>query len=195
MVSIEDIDQAQMAWGDGIVKIAKAHRDGGDYVGLAENHIKTLSDKHYHRLYPIKTPEFVLMFVPLEPALAPALTEKQDLYYKAFKRNIVIVTPSSLLATLRTIDSLWQQEKRRENAEAIARQAGALYDKFRGFAEDLITVGKRIDGAQHSYNNAMNKLSTGRNNLVKQAEKLRKLGANPKKQLPDALLNGEAGED
>lgn len=164
------------------------------HLNSLEGHIKELGEKHYHMLQGVKAPEFVLMFVPIEPAFASALAVKHDLYGKAFDRNIVIVTPSTLLATLRTIASLWQHENRQRNAEEIARQAGTLYDKFAGLVEDLKMVGRRLDGAKTSYEDAMNKLCEGRDNLVRKVEKLRTLGAKSKKTLPTKLLN-RADED
>ncbi|MEH0007517.1 MAG: DNA recombination protein RmuC [Flavobacteriales bacterium] len=158
------------------------------HLASVERHIKTLSDKNYHMLYQIGSPEFVLMFVPIEPAFAAALIAKQDLYDEAYKKNVIIVTPSILLATLRTIYSSWQSEKRQRNAAVIARQAGALYDRFSRFVDDLETVGKRMDSASASYSQAMNKLCKGRGNLVSHVENLRKLGAQSKKRLAPKLL-------
>lgn len=158
------------------------------HLASVERHIKTLSDKNYHMLYQIGSPEFVLMFVPVEPAFAAALIAKQDLYDEAYKKNVAIVTPSILLATLRTIYSLWQSEKRERNAAVIARQAGALYDQFSGFVDDLETVGKRMESAKRSYGQAMNKLCGSSRSLINRAENLRKLGAQSKKRLPPKLL-------
>ena len=158
------------------------------HLASVERHIKTLSDKNYHMLYQIESPELVFMFVPVEPAFAAALIAKHDLYIEAFEKNIAIATPSTLVAALRTIESLWQGEKRQKNAEAIARQAGALYDQFSGFVEDLAMVGKRMESAKRSYSRAMSKLCGGSRNLVNSAEGLRKLGAKSKKRLPPTLL-------
>ena len=142
----------------------------------------------------MESPDFVLLFIPIEPAFALALNEDNTLYNKAFEKNIVIVTPSTLLATLRTIDSMWANQKQQENALEIARQAGALYDKFEGFVSDLIKIGKKMDEAKSEYGNAMNKLVEGKGNLVRSAEKLKKMGAKAKKALPESIIK-RATED
>lgn len=152
-------------------------------------HVDQLSEKNYHDLYRIESPDFVLLFIPMEPAFACALNEDASLYNKAFERNIVIVTPSTLLATLRTIDSMWTNQKQQENAYEIARQAGALYDKFEGFVNDLTKVGNKMRDAQAEYQNAMGKLVDGRGNIIVSIEKLKKMGAKAKKALPEAILS------
>ncbi|MBU3681405.1 MAG: DNA recombination protein RmuC [Flavobacterium sp.] len=159
-----------------------------DHVNSIRRHVEQLGDKNYHDLYQIESPDFVLLFVPIEPAFASALQEDTTLYNKAFEKNIVIVTPSTLLATLRTIDSMWTNQKQQENAFEIARQAGALYDKFEGFVNDLIRIGKKIDESKSEYDGAMNKLKEGKGNLITSVEKLKKMGAKAKKSLPEQLL-------
>jgi DNA recombination protein RmuC len=124
----------------------------------------------------------------MEPAFALALNGDTTLYNKAFEKNIVIVTPSTLLATLRTIDSMWANQKQQENAFEIARQAGALYDKFEGFYSDLVLVGKKMDEGKKVYEESMKKLYTGNGNLITSVEKLKKMGAKAKKALPDNIL-------
>jgi DNA recombination protein RmuC len=158
------------------------------HVNSIKKHIDQLSEKNYQDLYDIQSPDFVLMFIPIEPAFAIAINDDNALYNKAFEKNIVIVTPSTLLATLRTIDSMWNNEKQQQNAIEIARQAGALYDKFEGLISDLTGVGKKIDAAKSDYSSAMNKLVEGKGNLIKSVEKLKKLGAKAKKALPEAIL-------
>ena len=160
-----------------------------EHVNALKRHVDQLSEKNYHDLYKMESPDFVLLFVPIEPAFALALNEDTTLYNKAFEKNIVIVTPSTLLATLRTIDSMWTNQKQQENAYEIARQAGALYDKFEGFVNDLIKIGKRMDEAKSEYSNAMNKLVEGKGNLVTSVEKLKKMGAKAKKSLPESIIN------
>ena len=130
----------------------------------------------------------MLLFIPIEPAFAVALNSDNHLYNKAFEKNIVIVTPSTLLATLRTIDSMWNNEKQQRNALEIAKQAGALYDKFQGLLTDLVSIGKRIDDSKKEYSNAMNKLFDGRGNLINSVEKLKKMGAKAKKPSQKKLL-------
>jgi DNA recombination protein RmuC len=160
-----------------------------DHVNSIKRHVEQLSDKNYHDLYQIESPDFVLLFIPMEPAFALALNDDTTLYNKAFEKNIVIVTPSTLLATLRTIDSMWTNQKQQENAFEIARQAGALYDKFHGFLEDLIKIGKRIDESKTEYSGAMNKLFDGSGNLIKRVENLKKMGAKTQKSIPENILN------
>jgi len=147
-----------------------------------------LGNKNYQDLYQMESPDFVLLFIPIESAFAIALNEDTTLYNKAFEKNIVIVTPSTLLATLRTIDSMWTNQKQQENAIEIARQAGALYDKFEGFVGDLIKIGKKMDEAKVEYGAAMNKLTEGKGNLITSVEKLKKMGAKAKKSLPESVL-------
>ena len=167
-----------------------------EHVNSVKRHVEQLSDKRYQDIYQMESPDFVLLFIPIEPAFALALQEDLTLYNKAFEKNIVIVTPSTLLATLRTIDSMWTNQKQQENAIEIARQAGALYDKFEGFVSDLIKIGKKMDEAKVEYSAAMNTLTEGKGNLVTSAEKLKKMGAKAKKALPEAILKrAENDED
>jgi len=158
------------------------------HVNSIKKHVDQLSDKNYQDLYDIESPDFVLMFIPIEPAFAIAINQDNSLYNKAFEKNIVIVTPTTLLATLRTIDTMWNNEKQQRNAIEIARQAGALYDKFEGFVKDLTGVGKKIDDAKKDYSSAMNKLVEGKGNIVISIEKLKKMGAKAKKSLPENIL-------
>ncbi|WP_396159953.1 DNA recombination protein RmuC [Flavobacterium sp.] len=166
-----------------------------EHVNSVKRHVEQLSDKRYQDIYQMESPDFVLLFIPIEPAFALALQEDLTLYNKAFEKNIVIVTPSTLLATLRTIDSMWTNQKQQENAIEIARQAGALYDKFEGFVSDLIKIGKKMDEAKVEYSSAMNKLTEGKGNLVTSAEKLKKMGAKAKKALPEAILKRAENDD
>ena len=159
-----------------------------DHINSLRKHVEQLSAKKYEDLYEMESPDFVLMFVPIEPAFAIAINEDNTIYTKAFERNIVIVTPSTLLATLRTIDTMWSNEKQQRNAIEIARQAGALYDKFEGFVSDLTKVGKKMDEAKTEYRGAMNKLVEGRGNIVTSIEKLKKMGAKAKKSIPEPIL-------
>lgn len=160
-----------------------------EHVNSLKRHVEQLGSKNYQHLYQMESPDFVLLFIPIEPAFAIALNEDTQLYNKAFERNIVIVTPSTLLATLRTIDSMWTNQKQQENAYEIARQAGALYDKFDGFVTDLVKIGKKMDEAKTEYEGAMNKLVDGKGNLITSVQKLKIMGAKAKKSLPDAILN------
>jgi DNA recombination protein RmuC len=166
-----------------------------EHVNSIKRHVEQLGNKNYHDLYQIESPDFVLLFIPIEPAFAIALNEDSALYNRAFDRNIVIVTPSTLLATLRTIDSMWANQKQQENAFEIARQAGALYDKFEGFVTDLVRIGNKIKDTKTEYENAMSKLVDGRGNLISSVEKLKKMGAKAKKALPENILARAANPD
>ena len=166
-----------------------------DHINSLRRHVDQLSAKKYEDLYEMESPDFVLMFVPIEPAFAIAINQDSSLYNKAFEQNIIIVTPSTLLATLRTIDSMWNNEKQQRNAIEIARQAGALYDKFEGFVNDLTKVGKKMDEAKGEYRGAMNKLVEGRGNIVTSIEKLKKMGAKAKKSIPESILNRASEDD
>ncbi|NQX85404.1 MAG: DNA recombination protein RmuC [Flavobacteriaceae bacterium] len=165
------------------------------HLNSIKKHVEQLSAKNYQDLYDIESPDFVLMFIPIEPAFAVAINEDNTLYNKAFEKNIVIVTPATLLATLRTIDTMWNNEKQQRNAIEIARQAGALYDKFEGLVKDLTGVGKKIDAAKSDYSAAMNKLVQGRGNLITSVEKLKKMGAKAKKALPESILKRAEDDD
>ncbi|MTH17306.1 DNA recombination protein RmuC [Flavobacterium sp. LC2016-01] len=166
-----------------------------EHVSSIKRHVEQLGNKNYHDLYQIESPDFVLLFIPIEPAFAIALNEDSTLYNKAFDKNIVIVTPSTLLATLRTIDSMWTNQKQQENAFEIARQAGALYDKFEGFVTDLVRIGNKIKDTKTEYESAMNKLVDGKGNLISSVEKLKKMGAKAKKSLPENIIARASNED
>ena len=181
-VSLTDYERYVNADDDDRPQFLKAH------VNSIRKHVDQLSEKKYEDLYDIQSPDFVLMFIPIEPAFAIAINDDNSLYNKAFEKNIVIVTPSTLLATLRTIDTMWNNEKQQQNAIEIARQAGALYDKFEGLMSDLIGVGKKIDASKADYNSAMKKLFEGKGNLITSVQKLKKLGAKAKKSLPEAIV-------
>ncbi|WP_027138752.1 DNA recombination protein RmuC [Gaetbulibacter saemankumensis] len=157
------------------------------HINSIKKHIDQLSEKNYQNLYNIDSPDFVLMFIPIEPAFAVVVNEDNSIYNKAFEKNIVIVTPSTLLATLRTVDSMWTNEKQQQNAIEIATQAGRLYDSFVNLTEELIKVGNQITTVQRSYESAMVKL-TGKGNLVKRVENLKKLGAKATKSQNEKLL-------
>jgi len=148
-------------------------------------HINILDKKSYDRLFEGKSPEFILMFIPVEPAFSLALKEEPGLYDYAFERNIIMVTPSTLLATLKIIENMWRNEKQQQNALLIAKEAGALYDKFAGFITDLEQLEKRLKGAHDSLTSARKKLYSGGGNLIGKVEKLKKLGAKTKKQIPE----------
>jgi DNA recombination protein RmuC len=160
-----------------------------EHINSIRTHIKNLSSKNYQNLYQLESLDFVLMFMPIEPAFALAVQNDQSIFNDAFEMNIVIVSPSTLLATLRTISSIWRQENQNKNALEIARQSGDMLDKFTAFVEDLISVGKGLVSAKDNYDKAMNKLVDGRGNLVNRAEKIKQLGAKTSKSLPQSILN------
>lgn len=155
-----------------------------EHLQSVRSHIKILSEKHYQHSQGFNSPDFVLLFIPIESSFSIAVQEDQDLFSFAWDNKVVIVSPSTLLATLRTIASIWQQENQNRNALEIARQSGALYDKFVGFIEDMESIGKSIDSTRKNYEMATNKLYTGSGNLVKRAENIKKLGAKTTKELP-----------
>lgn len=164
------------------------------HIASIRTHIKQLSEKNYEDLDGIRTLDFVLMFLPIEGAFIVALDADAKLFNEAFERSIILVCPSTLLATLRTINNIWRYEAQNRNALEIARQAGALYDKFVGFIESLDDIGQKIGKARDAYDKARNQLHTGRGNLVRSTEKLKVLGAKAKKALPVDMLD-QAGED
>ncbi|TQV61829.1 MAG: DNA recombination protein RmuC [Halothiobacillaceae bacterium] len=166
-----------------------------EHITALRTHVTGLSDKSYETIPDLRTLDFVLLFVPIEPALMLAMEHDKGLFQDALKRNIVLVSPTTLLAVLRTIAHLWRQEQQNQNAQEIARQAGALHDKFVAFVEDMQTLGNRIDQAQKSYEAAFNKLSTGRGNVIGRAQRLHRLGVQSSKSLPEALAQGALETD
>ncbi|MFK7899972.1 MAG: DNA recombination protein RmuC [Cyclobacteriaceae bacterium] len=159
------------------------------HVNSVKAHIKGLSNKSYETGDGLNSPEFVLLFMPIEPSFTAAVQEDQELFNYAWDQKIVLVSPSTLLATLSTIASIWKQDKQNKYALEIARQGGALYDKFVGFVEDMQKMGKSISATQNVYDGAMNKLQSGSGNLIGRAEKIRKLGAKAVKSLPEDMLD------
>ncbi len=158
-------------------------------------HAKGLGEKNYTQLYGITSVDFVLMFVPIEPAFLVALRERPEIFQEAYDRQVVMVTHGTLMATLRTIHGLWKNERVARNHMKIAERAGALYDKFVGFSEDLGRIGKNINDAHDSYEKAVGKLSDGKGNLVQQVELLRKLGAKTSKTIHPKLLERSVEAD
>nr|WP_259099891.1 DNA recombination protein RmuC [Pseudomonas sp. JUb42] len=165
------------------------------HVLSLRNHVKGLSGKDYKRLEGLHSLDFVLLFVPIEAAFSAALQAEPTLFQEAFDRSIVIVSPTTLLATLRVIDSLWKQERQSQNAREIAERAGWLYDKFVLFIQDLDEVGNRLQQLDKAYAAARNKLTDGRGNLVSRSEQLKLLGARASKSLPTELLERAMTDD
>ncbi len=158
------------------------------FIKSIESHVKNLSDVAYSNNAQLGSPDFVIMFMPIEGAYMLAMNTKPDLHNDAWRKKVVIVSPTTLFATLKTIASIWRLERQNQNALAIAEQGGKLYDKISGFVDDMAGLGKKLNSAQESYDNAFSKLSIGRGNMVTQAEKLRALGVTPKKNLPTHLI-------
>ena len=167
----------------------QAEKELAAHVQSIRQHIQGLSGKNYSGIADITSVDFVLMFIPVEPAFLSALKTEPNLYQEALSKNIVLVCPSTLMATLRTVAHLWRQDQQNKNAMEIARQCANLYDKFVGFVEDLESVGKRLDQAQSSYHDAYNKLKSGKGNLIKAAERVKELGVKPSKLISNNLLN------
>ena len=158
------------------------------HIKSIRDHFKDLSSKKYDTLYEINSPDYVLMFVPIEPALMIALNKVNDLYLEALDKNIVLVSTSTLLATLSTVSSMWRQENQKNNVLEISKQAGALYDQFVNLTEDLIKVGNQLKTVQGSYDSSMKKL-TGKGNLIKKVENIKQLGVNTSKKINQSLLD------
>jgi DNA recombination protein RmuC len=157
-------------------------------------HIKELSDKNYQKLYGLKSLDFIVMFVPIEPAYMLAISQDSDLWQDAWRKNILMVSPSTLLFVVRTVAHLWRQEQQTRNAQEIASQGAELYDKLVGFVDDLESLGVKLKQALSSYDGAFNKFASGRGNLIRQAEKLKQLGVKPTKQLPQKLIDAALEE-
>ncbi|MBU3616549.1 DNA recombination protein RmuC [Polynucleobacter sp. JS-Polo-80-F4] len=169
-----------------------AEQELASHIQSLRQHIHGLSGKNYSSLYGVGSVDFVLMFVPVEPAFLLALKTAPNLYQEALAKNIVLVCPSTLMATLRTVAHLWRQDHQNRNALEIAKQCGNLYDKFVGFVDDLEKLGQRLDQAQTSYHDAFNKLKTGKGNLIRSAEKVRELGVKPSKNLSPPLIDSSS---
>jgi DNA recombination protein RmuC len=162
-----------------------------EHLTSVKSHVKSLSEKNYFTSSDFNTPDFVLLFIPMESSFSAAVQADQELFNFAWEKKIVIVSPSTLLATLRTIASVWKQERQTKNAIEIAKQSGALYDKFVGFIEDMDKIGKSIDNSRLAYESAINKLHKGSGNLVKRAQDIQALGAKTTKQIAPKFIESE----
>lgn len=160
------------------------------HLSSLRTHISDLSGKNYSDLYKINSPDFVMLFIPIESCFSVAVQKDAELFNYAWDKRVVIVSPSTLLATLRTIASIWKQERQNRNVMEIARLSGEMYDKFVGFAGDMESIGRSIKLSNDAYDKALNKLSTGRGNLAVTAEKIKNLGAKAGKQIDLKYLNG-----
>ncbi|CAN5260265.1 DNA recombination protein RmuC [soil metagenome] len=161
------------------------------HVESIRGHVANLSSKNYHALHQVNSPDFVLLFIPIESSFSFAVQLDAELFSDAWDKRVVIVSPSTLLATLRTIASIWKQERQNRNVLEIARLSGAMYDKFVGFVNDMEGIGKNIKLSQNAYDNALNKLTEGNGNLTKTAEKIKSLGAKANKQLDQKYIDEE----
>ena len=157
--------------------------------------VKDLSEKNYQDLYGLNAPDYVMMFIPVEPAFHLAVQNDDSLYNFALEKNIILVTTSTLLAVMRTVAYIWRQDKQTKHVLEIARVGGTLYDKFEGFTQDLIKVGNSIESSRKSYQDAMGKLTDGKGNLVSQTERLKELGAKAKKSINQKLLDRAEGNE
>jgi len=165
------------------------------HVESIRSHVQGLSSKNYHDLYQINSPDFVLLFIPIESSFSFAVQIDSELFSDAWDKRVVIVSPSTLLATLRTIASIWKQERQNRNVLEIARLSGAMYDKFVGFVTDMESIGKNIKQSQGAYDNAISKLTEGNGNLTKTAEKIKNLGAKANKQLDQKYIEVEGNDN
>ena len=165
------------------------------HLDSVRQHIKGLAERNYQQLYALQSLDFVLMFVPIEPAFMLAVTADNQLYSDAWNRNVLLVSPSTLLFVLRTVAHLWRQEAQTRNAQEIAQRGADLYDHLTAFVEELERVGKSLGQAQDAYHKAFNKLSKNRGNVIRRAEMLKELGIKPAKALPPALVEAARGED
>lgn len=159
-----------------------------EHLQSIRNHIRELSEKNYQDIFDLKSLDFVMMFLPVEPAYYLAVQNDTGLWTHAYEKRILLISPTNLIAALRMVESMWQQEYQNKNVLEIARQSGALYDKFEGLVNDLLDVGRKLDMAKTSYESSMKKLSEGKGNLVSRVEQIKKLGAKTQKTLPPNLI-------
>ncbi len=160
-----------------------------EHIQALYNHLKSLGTKNYSSLEGLRSLDFVLMFIPIDAAFMTAIQAKEELFTEMYSQKVIIVTPTTLLATLRTVEYFWQLEKQNKNAQEIAERAGTLYDKLRGFLEDMEKLGRQIDACKDSYDNAINKISQGRGNLLSQVSKFPELGVKVKGAFPSKMVH------
>jgi len=165
------------------------------HLASTRSHVDELAAKRYHKLGALETPDFVVMFVPIEPAFLVALHEDEGLWRYAYEKEVLLVGPTTLLFVIRIVDNLWQQELQARSVQDVMNRGAELYDKFVNFVSDLEAVGKSLRGADQSYSNAMKKLSEGRGNLIRQVELLKQLGIRTSKQMPRGLLDAAGDEE
>jgi DNA recombination protein RmuC len=183
-VSLNDYNDACSAADDLLREAAL-----GRHLGAVRAHIRELSQRNYHALYSLNSLDFVIMFVPIEPAFIAAIGRDNKLWQEAWDKSVLLVSPSTLLFVLRTVAQLWRQEQQTKNVQEIVKKGGELYDKLAAFAQDLTAVGTSLEKARESYDEAYKKLAQGRGNAIRQAEMLKRLGVKPTKSLPAKLLD------
>lgn len=165
------------------------------HLDSVRSHVKGLSEKNYQSLYGLKSLDCVLMFIPIEPAFMLAVTNDRDLFINAWEKNVLLVSPSTLLFVVRTVAHLWRQEAQNKNAQDIAKRGAELYDKLVGFVTSLQSLGNRLEQARKDYDDAVSKLSTGRMNVIRQAQMLKDLGIRPSKGLPDSIQERTSNDE
>ena len=166
-----------------------------DHISSLKNHILSLSKKNYQELYDVKTLDFVMLFLPVEPAYLAAIEREPELWNFAYEKRILLMSPTNLIAALKMISSLWRQEFQNRNAREIAKKSGELLDKFYGLLDDLVDVGNKLKSTQKSYDDSLNKLQTGKGNLIKRAKDIEQLGARPLKSPPRQLIGDNSSDD
>ena len=189
-----DAKVSLLDYNDHVNQTSEEHREaaGARHVNSIRSHFKGLSEKDYRSLHTLNTVDFVIMFVPIEQAFMLGISRDANLWTQAWEKNVLLVSPSTLLFVVRTVAHIWKQEQQRDNVKAIARQGGELYDKFAAFVADLNNVGKHLKRSQEAYEQAAGKLALGKGNLVTRAEKLRKMGIKVSKELPNELVRSAA---
>ncbi len=189
-VSLTAYNEYVNAESDDVRKLALAR-----HMDSVRRHIKELAEKNYQSLHQLQSIDFVCMFVPIEGAFMAAISNDSELWASSYERNVLLVSPSTLLFVVRTVAHLWRQERQKQNVQDIVNRGAELYDKLTGFVDDLKDVGARLDQAKSSYGFALNKLSTGKGNVIRQAEMLKTLGIKPKKALPAELVDASAEDE
>lgn len=190
---IIDAKMSLNAYEDHANSETEAQRDAAlrRHLDSVRAHIKELADKNYQQLYGLQSLDFVLMFIPIEPAFMLAIAHDSELWQDAWKKNVLLVSPSTLLFVVRTVAHLWRQEQQNRNAQDIASRGAELYDKLVGFVDDLDKLGDRLNQAKDVYDKAYGKFTRGRGNVIRQAEMLKVLGVKPTKQLPQNLIESD----
>jgi DNA recombination protein RmuC len=194
---VVDSKVSLLAYEEAVSAVSDEERDAAiaRHVASVRAHLKGLAERNYHSLYQLKSLDFVLMFVPIEPAFMLAVTHDRNLFMDAWERNVLLVSPSTLMFAVRTVAHLWRQEQQSRNAQEIAKRGAELYDRLVAFVADLEKVGERLRQAQDSFNDARDRLAKNKGNVIRQAEMLKQLGARPTKKLPQELVDAATEEE